>query len=69
MKGKWEDNEVYAGCYVRASLNFYPVNTNGNRGIACGLGNIQKIKEGSSLGGRSRAEDEWTTADDDDFLS
>ncbi|MEG1704900.1 MAG: DUF2815 family protein, partial [Niameybacter sp.] len=44
-------------------------NTNGNKGIACGLGNIQKLADGDSLGGRSRAEDEFSTAADDDFLS
>lgn len=64
-----EPNTVYSGCYVRASLSFYAFNTNGNKGIACGLGNIQKLEDGPSLGGRSRAEDEFTTAADDDFLS
>lgn len=34
--------EVYSGCYARVSLSFYAFNTNGNRGIACGLGNIQR---------------------------
>ena len=34
--------EVYSGCYARVSVNFYAFNSNGNRGIACGLGNIQK---------------------------
>ena len=36
-------DEVYSGCYARVSLNFYAFNSNGNRGVACGLGNIQKI--------------------------
>lgn len=35
--------EVYSGCYGRVSLNFYAYNANGNKGIACGLGNIQKL--------------------------
>jgi|GEM_PF-4691628 len=38
-----------------------------NRGIACGLNNLQKIRDGEPLGGKSRAEDDF--ADDDDFLS
>ena len=37
-------DEVYSGCYARVSLNFYAFNSNGNKGIACGLGNIQKNK-------------------------
>lgn len=61
--------EVYSGCYVRASLNFYAFNTNGNKGIACGLGNIQKVKDGESLGGRTSAADDFASDPDDDFLA
>ncbi len=52
-------NEVYSGCYARVSISLYPFNTNGNRGIACGLGNIQKVAKGEPLGGRTRAEDDF----------
>ena len=61
--------EVYSGCYARVSLNFYAFNSNGNKGVACGLGNIQKIRDGESLGGRSSATDDFSTVADDDFLS
>ena len=37
-----DETEVYSGCYARVSINFYAFNTNGNKGIACGLGNIQR---------------------------
>lgn len=60
-------SEVYSGVYGRASINFYAFNRNGNKGIACGLNNLQKIKDGEPLGGKSRAVDDF--ADDDDFLS
>ncbi len=62
-------SEIYSGCYGRASVNFYAFNSNGNKGIACGLNNLQKIADGPSLGGRSRAEDDFADDDDDDFLS
>lgn len=62
-------DEVYSGCYARVSLNFYAFNSNGNKGIACGLGNIQKIKDGEPLGGRSSTTDDFRTETDDDFLS
>lgn len=62
-------NEVYSGCYGRVSLNFYAFNSNGNKGIACGLGNIQKIRDGEPLGGKTNAADDFTTMDDDDFLA
>ena len=55
--------EVYSGCYVRASITFYPFNTNGNRGVACGLQNIQKWCDGEPLNGRVRAEDEFDALD------
>lgn len=62
-------DEVYSGCYARVSLNFYAFNSNGNKGIACGLGNIQKIRDGEPLGGRSSAADDFITEEDDDFLA
>ena len=62
-------SEVYSGVYGRASINFYAFNRNGNKGIACGLNNLQKIRDGEPLGGKSRAEDDFATEDDDDFLS
>lgn len=61
--------EVYSGCYARVSINFYAFNTNGNRGVACGLGNIQKVKDGDPLGGKSSAAADFATELDDDFLS
>lgn len=64
-----DQSEVYSGCYARVSLTFYAFNSNGNKGIACGLGNIQKIRDGEPLGGRSSASDDFTTVADDDFLA
>ena len=62
-----DHSEVYSGVYGRASINFYAFNSNGNRGIACGLNNLQKIRDGEPLGGKSRAEDDFAD-EDDDFL-
>ena len=61
-------SEVYSGVYGRASVNFYAFNSNGNKGIACGLNNLQKISDGEPLGGKSSAEDDFDTDDEDDFL-
>ena len=65
----FERSQIYSGVYARASVNFFAFNSNGNKGIACGLNNIQKLRDGDPLGGKSRAEDDFTTAEDDDFLS
>jgi hypothetical protein len=62
-------SEVYSGVYGRASINLYAFNSNGNKGIACGLNNLQKIKDGEPLGGKSRAEDDFATEEDEGFLS
>ncbi len=64
-----ERREVYSGVYGRASINLYAFNTNGNKGIACGLNNLQKIRDGEPLGGKSRAEDDFADDDNDDFLN
>lgn len=45
-------------------------NSNGNKGIAAGLGNIQKVRDGEPLGSRMNAKDEFEAVDgEDDFLS
>ena len=62
-------SEVYSGCYAHVSINFYAFNSNGNRGVACGLGNIQKVRDGAPLGGKSSAADDFATVTDDDFLA
>lgn len=60
-----DHSEVYSGVYGRASISFYAFNSNGNKGIACGLNNLQKIRDGEPLGGKSRAEDDFA----EDFLN
>ena len=49
-------SEVYSGVYGRASINLYAFNSNGNKGIACGLNNLQLIRAGEPLGGKASAE-------------
>ena len=63
-----EHREIYSGVFGRASISFFAFNNNGNKGIACSLNNLQKIKDGTPLGGHSRAEDDFAD-DDEDFLS
>lgn len=59
-----DPDEVYSGCWGRASINFYPFSMNGNKGIGVGLNNVQKLKDGEHLGAaRASAESDF----DDDF--
>lgn len=60
-----DQDEFYSGCYGRASVSFYAFDTAGNKGIACGLNNLQKLEDGEALGGRSSAEADF--ADEDEF--
>ena len=62
-------SEVYSGVYGRASISFYAFNSNGNKGIACGLNNLQKVRDGEPLGGKNSAESDFTTEEDADFLA
>lgn len=66
-------DDVYSGCYANVSVNFYAFDVNGNRGVAVGLGNIQKERDGEPLGGHiSHVEDDFDFVDvdaEDDFLS
>jgi hypothetical protein len=59
--------EFYSGCFGRAAINFYAYNQSGNKGIACGLNNLQKLEDGDRLsgGGSTAAED---FGSDDDLL-
>lgn len=55
-----DDDEFYSGCYGRASLKFYAYDSNGSKGIAVGLNNVQKLKDGERLGGgMSSPEDDF----------
>jgi hypothetical protein len=53
------NEDFYSGCFGRASINFYAYNQSGNKGIACGLNNLQKLEDGDRLsgGGSTAAED------------
>lgn len=55
--------DLYPGCYVRASLTLFAFNTNGNLGIAVGLNNVQKWAEGEPLAGGSSAEEDFDELD------
>ena len=62
-------SEIYSGVYGRASITFYAFNSSGNKGIACGLNNLQKIRDGEPLGGKASAEEDFAADDDEDFLN
>src|SRR5258708_5692161 len=52
-----EERDFYAGCYAIASVRPYYYDKKGNKGIAFGLNNIQKRRDGDPLGSRTRSEE------------
>jgi len=69
MKRPIEDStEVYSGCYARVALGAYPYKIKGNQGVSFGLNHVQKLADGESLTGRTRAEDAFDDLDDDEDL-
>jgi len=70
-----DPSELYSGMYARVRLGFYAFNTDGGKGIAVALNGVQKVKDGTHLGGREKAsevfDDGFVYEDDDsdlDFL-
>lgn len=64
--------EVYSGCYGRASINFYGYNSRGRKGISAGLLAVQKLHDGEPFGTVGSADDfndDYTEIGaDDDFM-
>lgn len=65
-----DQTEFYSGCYGYADIKFYGFNTSGNRGIAAGLNNLLKTKDGPALDGRESAESAFADieVEDDDEI-
>ena len=59
-----DEAEFYSGCYARATVRAFAYDKAGNRGVAFGLQNIQKLADGEPLSGRRRAEEEFEPVDD-----
>lgn len=55
-----DEQELFSGCYGYASVNFFPFANSGNKGVAAGLNNILKTREGDFLGGRASAESDFS---------
>ena len=68
------EEEIYSGCYGYVSINFFAFNNAGNRGVAAGLNNVLKTRDGDFLGGRASAESDFASVDldsiqdDDDII-
>lgn len=62
------DGTFYAGCYARATLNAYCYDVSGNKGVAFGLNNIQKLRDGKPFSGKKAATDDFDAVEDVDSV-
>lgn len=56
--------ECGSGDYCNVSVNFYGFSASGNRDVAAGLGNIQKVRDGERLSGRANASADFDELDE-----
>lgn len=72
-KNKIEDpEEVYAGCWVAASLSFFPFDVSGTKGIGCGLNGVMKMRDDEPFGGGGNTVNDFEAEEEseaDDFLN
>lgn len=54
-----DTSQFYAGCYARATIRAYAYDAKGNKGVAFGLINIQKTRDGDPFGNRTKAQDDF----------
>ena len=53
-----DTEDFYSGCYGAVTINFFPYENSGNKGVAAGLNNLIKTRDGERMsGGRSADED------------
>lgn len=61
-----EDNILYAGCYVNASIDVWVMDNNYGKKVLCSLNAIQFAKDGESFGKNENSSDDFESLDDDD---
>ena len=61
-----DPSKFYSGCYGFASVNFYLFDVDTNKGIACGLNNLMKTKDGDPLAGKASAEADFADVEFED---
>lgn len=57
--------EVYPGCYVRATISLFAYSNSGKNGVSCILNNVQKLADGEQFGGGTSSADDDFDDDDD----
>ena len=51
MRVEANEEDIYPGCYGIITVQLFPFNTNGNRGVGVSLSNVMKTRDGERLAG------------------
>lgn len=65
-----DEDDIYAGCWVQAIIEFFPYNNQGT-GVSCTLEGLKKVKDDEKFGGsgfKASADDFDDDGDEDDDL-
>jgi Protein of unknown function (DUF2815) len=54
-----DPSQLYSGCYARVSVRAFAYDNKGNRGVAFGLQNVQKLRDGDPLSGKPTAHEDF----------
>jgi len=52
-------SDIYSGMYGRVTIRFFAYDSNGKRGVGCGLGNVMKTRDGEALGSHASAQSDF----------
>lgn len=68
-----DPEELKSGDYAKVDINFYAYSNTGSNGVACGINNVMKTRDGESLGGGSISAatafaGEFDDGDDEDLI-
>lgn len=58
-------DDIYPGCYLRATVSAYAYDMNGGKGVALGLQNIRFVRDGERLDARTDAGEDFKDVEDD----
>jgi len=62
-----DQGDFYGGCYARATIRAYAYDQKGNRGVAFGLLNVQKLRDGEPFSGKLKAEDDFSPINEEEI--
>ena len=69
VRTQLDPRDAYSGMYARVTIRFYGYAANGNKGIAAGLGNVCKTRDGDPLAGGASAESDFAEIGDSNAVN